>query len=223
MRNLSLAFLLACAFFTSGCVQTDSTGYDITEISVTYAVQIKANAAVVSAVFWKRGEDVVLLLGQGDAISVNGTLLAPVRGEFYDYYTAEIAPDAAYTFSLARGDGMVYEGNVIAPAAPALLAPASGGQLSRAEGFVMAWEGAGPAKVSVNITGEHLTGLTKEVLDTGECTIGPGEVTVTADAPGPSLPALLTATRTLLGVLDPVMDGVVSATSEDSLPFTSIP
>lgn len=223
MRACAAILAVGCVLLTAGCKNQRSTFYDISEISVFFEVVTTPEKTVANATFSVRGGDVFLFLAGSDEILVNGAPLVRQEGEFYDFYSAEIPADEAYTFTFRRKDA-VYDSNVFAPLALEVTEPAPDARLSRTAGFNVSWTGHQNDKLTVEVNGEGIVPFSRAELDTGSCVIGPGAVEATNPAASAEIPAVLAVTRSNWSEALPAeMAGQVVARMRDEVPFVSVP
>lgn len=223
MRACVAILAVGCVLLTAGCKNQRSTFYDISEISVFFEVVTTPEKTVANATFNVRGGDVFLYLAGSDEILVNEVALKRQEGEFYDYYSAEIPADEAYTFAFRRKDA-VYDSNVFAPLALEITEPLPEARISRAAGFNVSWTGQANDKITVEVNGEGIVPFSRAELDTGICVIGPGAVEAVESAVSAEIPAVLAVTRSNWSEALPAeMAGQVVARTRDEVPFVSAP
>ncbi len=225
MRACAALLAVGCILLMPGCKNQKSTRYDINEIVVFFEVVTTPEKTVATARFTVPTDDgdVSLYLGRGDEIVVNQQELERRRDESYDYYSAEIPADEAYTFLFRRKDA-VYEANVFAPPAVQITEPAPDARLSRAAGFNVAWSGAQNDRAAVEVNGEKIVPYSQSVLDAGFFAVPPGKVEATEAADTLETPAVVAVTRSNWSeALSPEMDGVVVARMRAEVPAVSVP
>lgn len=225
MRACAAILAVGCILLMPGCKNQKSTRYDINEIVVFFEVVTTPEKTVATARFTVPTDDgdIPLYLGGSDEIVVNQQVLDRRRGDSYDYYSAEIPADEAYTFLFRRKDA-VYEANVFAPPVVQISEPATDARLSRSAGFNVAWSGAQNDRVAVEVNGEKIVPFSRSALDAGFFAVDPGAVEAREAPETLEAAAVVAVTRSNWSeALSPEMEGVVVARTRAEVPVVSVP
>jgi hypothetical protein len=233
MRNGLCAAVVLCAAATPACAAVeDSCDLATDEIEVELAVIQENGAATGEAIF--RTDDVAsIALGDcGDKMTVNGAVLRVLDGAASPLVYAaslEVADEYDFVFSRPDEDDYVSTVSDMRPEVT-ITAPAAGSIITRDLGFDVAWDANDGGEVNLLVDGSCIRSYPDAdgelVSDDGADTIPAGAILwsgVEGTEDPTSCSAEVVLTRSVDGVLDEALTGMIYGWTAGRTAFTSAP
>ncbi|MCJ8278243.1 MAG: hypothetical protein HRT44_03895 [Bdellovibrionales bacterium] len=219
-----------------GCSTTESENINTEGFYAVYTLTEDAGGTRGDVIFYVGGETgTVIQLSDGDSVTCNGNTLNENQdfiGRIYYWGSCgALGVGNKYTFVFTRqvddGDNEVYTSTVTMPSAVSISSPWDSATFTRGQTIPVTWNaGVGGDTVSVSISGSgqsaDSTGTARYVSGDGSLA-DDGSHTLTSEATNPDSitgvisNAAITVTRSRSGLMDPGLDGRVSATRQDSV------